>query len=99
MADERIDENLACSFCHKTEKQIEKLIAGPSIFICNECINIFEIQLNNLLKKSDVDCGFCGKSRSQVIEVFGQDKTRICNECLGICLGIIQLEQNGVANV
>jgi ATP-dependent Clp protease ATP-binding subunit ClpX len=27
-----------CSFCGKKKHEVEKLIAGPSVFICNECI-------------------------------------------------------------
>lgn len=27
-----------CSFCGKKKREVEKLIAGPSVFICNECI-------------------------------------------------------------
>ncbi len=34
-------DNLRCSFCGKTEKEVRKLIAGPDgVFICNECIDI-----------------------------------------------------------
>lgn len=29
-----------CSFCHKSNREVKKLIAGPSVFICNECVNI-----------------------------------------------------------
>ncbi len=29
-----------CSFCHKSNREVKKLIAGPSVYICNECINI-----------------------------------------------------------
>lgn len=31
-------EVLRCSFCHKVEKEVKKLIAGQDVFICNECI-------------------------------------------------------------
>lgn len=30
--------NLACSFCGKSRTDVDKLIAGPSVYICNECI-------------------------------------------------------------
>ena len=33
-------ELLKCSFCAKSQKQVRKLIAGPSVFICNECIEL-----------------------------------------------------------
>jgi ATP-dependent Clp protease ATP-binding subunit ClpX len=29
-----------CSFCGKNQKEVKKLIAGPSVYICNECINL-----------------------------------------------------------
>jgi ATP-dependent Clp protease ATP-binding subunit ClpX len=29
-----------CSFCGKTQKQVKKLIAGPSVYICDECIDL-----------------------------------------------------------
>jgi hypothetical protein len=32
--------SLRCSFCTKPEKQIAKLIAGPGIYICNECVDL-----------------------------------------------------------
>lgn len=34
------DEFPRCSFCHKTNREVKKLIAGPSVYICNECVNI-----------------------------------------------------------
>ena len=32
--------DLACSFCGKSQKQVKKLIAGPGVCICNECIDL-----------------------------------------------------------
>jgi len=29
-----------CSFCGKLRKEVKKIIAGPEVFICNECISI-----------------------------------------------------------
>jgi RNA polymerase sigma factor (sigma-70 family) len=33
-------EELCCSFCSKKKEQVDMLIAGPRIFICNECVDI-----------------------------------------------------------
>ncbi|MBL8616691.1 MAG: ATP-dependent Clp protease ATP-binding subunit ClpX [Deltaproteobacteria bacterium] len=31
---------LACSFCHKPQREVDKIIAGPNVFICSECIRL-----------------------------------------------------------
>ena len=33
-------ELLKCSFCGKSQKQVKKLIAGPGVYICDECIEL-----------------------------------------------------------
>ena len=33
-------ELLKCSFCGKSQKQVRKLIAGPGVYICDECIEL-----------------------------------------------------------
>jgi ATP-dependent Clp protease ATP-binding subunit ClpX len=29
-----------CSFCGKSQKQVKALVAGPGVYICNECIDL-----------------------------------------------------------
>src|SRR6202007_2550545 len=45
------DEPLRCSFCHKTQEQVEKLISSPSdyprAYICNECVSVCETILED----------------------------------------------------
>src|SRR5437667_576019 len=36
----RTDDTLRCSFCGKSQNEVKKLIAGPTVYICNECIDI-----------------------------------------------------------
>ena len=31
---------LKCSFCQKSEDEVEKLVAGPDVYICDECVAI-----------------------------------------------------------
>ena len=43
MSDERKSRNeklLFCSFCGKSQHEVTKLIAGPSVYICNECVDL-----------------------------------------------------------
>src|SRR4030081_2949447 len=34
------NEHLLCSFCGKSQRQVKKLIAGPGVYICDECIDL-----------------------------------------------------------
>ncbi len=34
------DDKLKCSFCGKTQDQVKKLIAGPEVYICDECVEL-----------------------------------------------------------
>ena len=44
MSDEKTtkqyDDSLKCSFCGKGQKEVRKLIAGPTVYICDECVSL-----------------------------------------------------------
>ncbi|MCC7112389.1 MAG: AAA family ATPase, partial [Deltaproteobacteria bacterium] len=40
MATRRDDSQLNCSFCGKSQRDVKKLVAGPSVYICEECIGL-----------------------------------------------------------
>ena len=45
-----------CSFCSKSQKQVKKLIAGPSVYICDECISLCnEIIADELGDRPEID--------------------------------------------
>lgn len=39
--------NLRCSFCGKNENEVEKLVAGPNVYICNACVRIASDIIDN----------------------------------------------------
>ena len=43
-------EQLLCSFCGKTQRQVRKLIAGPGVYICDECIDLCNEIIDEELK-------------------------------------------------
>lgn len=56
MSEKRTSSNesiLRCSFCGKSQKEVRKLIAGPTVYICNECIN-----LCNEIMAEEIDSSF-----------------------------------------
>ena len=51
-------ELLKCSFCGKSQKQVKKLIAGPGVYICDECIDLCnEIIEEELSEPADASLG------------------------------------------
>ena len=61
------DKQLRCSFCGKPQDQVKRLIAGPNVYICNECIelcqeiieeefvqNVLDYELDELPKPTDI---------------------------------------------
>ena len=40
MANKKDDSKLKCSFCWKTQNHVRKLIAGPNVYICDQCIEL-----------------------------------------------------------
>ena len=49
-------ELIRCSFCGKTQDQVRKIVAGPNVYICDECINLcHEIVIEELGVEQDID--------------------------------------------
>ena len=55
----KFDAHLKCSFCGKSQEQVRKLIAGPGVYICDECIDL----CNEILDEELVD-GQASQGRS-----------------------------------
>ena len=75
-------QNLSCSFCGKSQREVKKLIAGPSVYICDECI-----ALCNDIIAEEVDRAEVGQQKLAVPKpseikrvldehVIGQDKAK-----------------------
>ena len=78
------DEKLLvrCSFCGKTQDQVKKIVAGPGVYICDECINLCheivveelgaepEVELTDILKPAEI---------KEILDtyVIGQDEAKI----------------------
>ncbi|WP_320666766.1 ATP-dependent protease ATP-binding subunit ClpX [Prochlorococcus sp. MIT 1307] len=55
----KFDAHLKCSFCGKSQEQVRKLIAGPGVYICDECIDL----CNEILDEELLDSQTNGSSR------------------------------------
>ena len=74
-------ELLKCSFCGKSQKQVKKLIAGPGVYICDECIDLCnEIIEEELAETSEVSFDDVPKP-AEIFDflndyIIGQDRTK-----------------------
>ena len=73
---------LACTFCGRHQKQVKKLIAGPSVYVCDHCTGLARAVVSTgepvrteagwltatpeREQQVNVPCSFCGKHRHQV---------------------------------
>ncbi len=48
-------KDLNCSFCGKSQDEVQRLIAGPEVYICNECIALCDDILKNDNRKEELD--------------------------------------------
>ena len=96
MADEMIAE-LFCSFCGKSQEQVRKLIAGPAVFICDECISLCA----DIMKDEDIKDLFEDKAVADelidnllIIEKNDPDKFRyLCGYIRGVLIGLRSVEK------
>lgn len=74
--------NVVCSFCGKSQKEVKKLVAGPSVFICDECINLCNDILKDDVKKAKEEKDFLDIPKPKNIKakldeyVIGQDDAK-----------------------
>ena len=75
------NEQLLCSFCGKSQRQVKKLIAGPGVYICDECIDLCnEIIEEELSETSELNFGELPKP-TEIFEflndyIIGQDHAK-----------------------
>ncbi len=88
-----------CSFCGKSQDQVERLIAGPNgVYVCNECVATFSKADQTPQKERGLRCSFCGKNQRQVEQMTGGPRgVTICSECIELCEEIIAEEMQNRA--
>ncbi len=74
--------NLSCSFCGKSQKEVKKLIAGPTVYICDECIGLCNDIIAEEVEKEEPAAGGAPVPKPAEIKaildeyVVGQDRAK-----------------------
>ncbi len=80
--EEKNDSDLSCSFCGKSQKEVKKLIAGPNVYVCDECIGLCNDIISEELEKEEQDIGVSGIPKPQQIKeildeyIIGQNRAK-----------------------
>ncbi|AYF92471.1 ATP-dependent Clp protease ATP-binding subunit ClpX [Apilactobacillus bombintestini] len=72
---------VTCSFCGKSEDQVKKMVAGPGVYICNECIDLCKDIVDEELAQEEKDTKFKSLSPKEIVSkldeyVVGQDDAK-----------------------
>lgn len=70
-----------CSFCGKASTEVKKLIAGPGVYICNECVALAQDIINEDLQQDALECTLTLKTPREIVDnlnsyVIGQDEAK-----------------------
>lgn len=74
--------NLVCSFCGKSQRDVRKLIAGPAVFICDECVELCNDILRDEIRKESTKEGVNKMPKPSEIKavldnyIIGQEETK-----------------------
>ena len=72
------DKLLYCSFCGKSQHEVRKLIAGPSVFVCDECIDL----CNDIIRE-EVQSGVSAKTDKSDLPVPHEIRARLDEYVIG----------------
>ena len=73
---------LSCSFCHKPQREVDKIVAGPNVYICSECIRLCLDIIRENGQQKPVAWGHAGVPSPAKIKAFldqyvvGQDQAK-----------------------
>jgi len=94
-----VAETLRCSFCSKSQDDVSKLIAGPDVYICDECVDVCqEIISDDVIDKPDQTsppdtkyvCSLCsGLSPAEQITIIRHRGVAVCKSCIDAILATL----------
>ncbi len=79
-----------CSLCSTPQDQVQRLIAGPNVYVCDACVARFRTSPEASQEERGLRCSFCGKKQRQVsFLAVGPQGVSIRNACLALCQEIL----------
>ena len=88
-------ETLHCSLCSRTQDQVDRLMSGNRVLLCNLCISAIHHHRDELAVPDDEEhsCQLCRRSIFEVQSVYRVGEFMICDICLDQCVRLLQREE------
>lgn len=86
-----------CTWCSRPPSEVRKLVAGPNIYICDDCVVEAEKALPKLRsvkakRLARVRCNFCRRLNDGNRLVVPGETANVCDDCLRICREFMALD-------
>jgi hypothetical protein len=96
----RRQHDAVCTFCGRPPGEVEKLVAGPDLFICDACVALAGQALAAKRRCGAFEpsnsafarCSFCRKRHTAARAIAAAPAANICAGCLEVCTGILGAE-------
>jgi hypothetical protein len=101
----RAGADLVCTFCGLDKDRVSRLIAGPGVFICTDCVALVgavaaqgttvqtdRTRLECLPLPDRIGCSFCGAEAAGDTSMVTGPGVRICQSCVQLCQEIVAEE-------
>jgi hypothetical protein len=95
----RVPPDAACTWCGRPDSEVDKLIAGPNVYICDQCVAAAEATAagaaasapfaGNDRKTSSSRCAFCARRAGPERTLVSAAPGHVCSECLRTCREIL----------
>ena len=86
-----------CTFCERPASEVAKLLAGPNVFVCDDCLACAEAALSGRGHKGGLRrevararCSFCGKRAAPERAIARCDAAAMCSECVSVSRQILR---------
>lgn len=83
----------ACAFCRRSRPAVARLVGGPGVFVCNECVAAAARRMGRKIADSPlprlVECSFCGRRRVSRAIVLASDRAVACRSCMELAAEVL----------
>jgi hypothetical protein len=91
--------DMVCTFCERPPSELANLLAGPNVFICDDCVRAADRamsgrptatpRLSRAGAGAKAACSFCSKRASAQRPMARGDEANVCAECVAVCHQIL----------